>query len=686
MANANVLITGDEKQFVQSLARAEEAERRVEKQMDATGKAGEQAGERTGRAMEKAGRQGKTEFDLLLRELRKTGPEGRKQAAQIEKHLQATGKQGRQSMESIIGKIGQIDPEAAKAAGKADQHFDKAFGGQALAKLTAFAGGFVSVGSAVQTVNRYFEEQVQLMNQAKEAQLNLANAQADAAKNLIGLGELERSELLQDAVASIASETGFSDLSALTTAIGSARSAGGTEEQVVSAVRAAASLTQLTPQNIDEFAGAGIDLARATGVDDAEQNLGLLLTTGTQSRVVDPLALAKELAPAVNNAVAQTSGQDRVEASREAAALFATFTQQSTDVTGAPSRTATIQFSSELGKFFSGLDQELIDARSRLTKLDAKAAPTEAETAERDRLARFIQDAQGMQDSGSLFGRIQALQQNEGIREQFFSREFGEASFKTAFKQLGDATSETSQMVIAAKEAIKADSEVFRAEVQSEATLTPQLRLGMFESQSQANLAIGQQGQTESAQLAQIRNMVTETLRTTQAGGFGNWLDFQTSTMGVNTFGSLQGGTAVEEAFSGLELFQDQAGRLQAGGLVGDEAASFEALSSQSRLLERFISEGAEDLGDEELGSLRRRVQIRRRQTSQRIGQAEQSGLEPAVVEQLKRNDEALRLLGEKLDRIANSTDATAGNTSPALRPPNYSSGLQAGAAGAALP
>lgn len=691
--NANVVLTGDEEQLLRSIMNAAEEERKFEHQLEETGKAGERAGRQIGESMEKAGRRGQTEFDKYLRELRKTGPEGRRQAQAIEKHLQETGKQGRQSVESIVDKLGEIDPEVAKVAKNAQAEFDKvgkagdkAFGSEALAKLTQFGAGFVSFGAIIQTVTQYYDEQVQKMEEAREAQLSLAAAQADAAKNLIGLGELERSELLQGAVSDIAAETGFSDLAGLTTAIGAARSAGGTEQQVVSAVRAAASLTQLTPESIDEYASAGIDLARATGIDDARQNLGLLLSTGTQSRVVDPISLAKELAPAVNNAVAQTSGQDRVEASREAAALFATFSQAATDVTGAPSRTATIQFSSEIGKFFQGLEDEQIKARSRISQLDNKAQMTEAETAERQRLQLFVEQAAQTTDSGSLFGRIESLQQNEGLREQFFSREFGEAQFKNAFRELAETGSATSKMLESSKNAINANVETFQNEVDSEATLTPQLRLGMLQSQSEANLAIGQQGQTEAAQLAQIRNIVIETLRTTRSDGMSGWLDFQGATFGAGRFGSLEGSTSVEEAFSGLELFQDQAGRLQEGGLVGDENASFQALTGQSRLLERFIAEGASDLDSEQLGTLQRRVEIRRRQTARRIDQADQSGLDPSVVQQLERNDEVLRMLAEKLDAIANATNATAGNTSPANRPPNYSAGLSAGAAGAAQP
>lgn len=693
MANATVIITAEEREFLKSLDKMESSEKSLEKSIDAVGRAGKRAGDETGESMERAGRKGITEFDQLLRELRKTGPEGRKQAQAIEKHLQETGKQGRQSVGTIVDRLGDIDPEIRKVAANAQTEFtkvesagDAAFGAGALTKLTSLAGGVVSLGTAVELVNDYYADMVELMNEARDAQIELAASQSDAAKNLLGLSDLQRSTLLQDSVAEIARTTGFSDIGGLTAAIGSARSAGARDDQIVPAVMAAASITQLTPDAIDEYAAAGIDLSRATGVDDVGQNLSLLLSTVPQTRVVNPLDLAKELAPAVNNTVAQTFGQDRVEAAREAAALFSTFSKAATDTTGAPSRTATQDFSRALGDFYRGLDQQQVDARSRIQVLDSKKAPTEADNAERDRLTKFLAESQQVKDSGSLFGRITTLQQNEGLRDQFFSKEFGSGEFKVAFRELADASSLTTQTLLEAKAAIQADTAIFEAEARSQGSLTPQLKLGLMESQSAANLAIGQQGQTEAAQMSQIRKMVVETLRTTQTGGPGNWLDFQASTFGVNAFGTLKGQTPSEEAFSGLELFQQQAVRLQEGGLVGDEIASFRALMDQSRLLESVVSDGAQNLDGAQLQGLQRRIQIQTNQTARRIDQAGPSGLDPAVVEQLRRNNEVLLMLGEKLDQIAGSTNATAGNTSPAKRPPNYSAGLQAGADAAAMP
>lgn len=205
MADANVILTGDERQFLQSLARAEEGERSLEKQIDAVGRAGQEAGNKTGDSMEQAGRRGLSEFDKMLRELRKSGPEGRKQAAAIEKHLQETGKQGRKSVGTIIDRIAEIDPEAAEAAKEMARHmaeqsqvvearlvkmagpFDhfkakakEAFGADSLKAVKGYTAALGAIGAVLAVNTKGFEK---LKEKQAEA-LDSLKAQEDPEKRL----------------------------------------------------------------------------------------------------------------------------------------------------------------------------------------------------------------------------------------------------------------------------------------------------------------------------------------------------------------------------------------------------------------------------------------------------------------------------------------------------------------------
>jgi hypothetical protein len=289
-----------------------------------------------------------------------------------------------------------------------------------------------------------------------------------------------------------------------------------------------------------------------------------------------------------------------------------------------------------------------------------------------------------------LFGRISTLQQNEGLREQFLSKEFGEAAYKTAFQQLTDASSDTAKMLVAARDSISADQTVFRSEVEAESNLTPQLRLGMLDARSRTNLELEAQGRTEGAKLATVRDIVKQTLEISRPSGgtgfeaFGNFVErnasFVTEELGIRN-GRLAGSTAAEEAISGIELLQGRMTGLQFGGLIGDEQATFDALQGQVKLLADFVA------GEARGGSLSP-VEIDR---AQRLatGAVERNRSIPmdevmggrSQIQQYQDNAALLEKLATLLEGIRDNTRPLTNQ-----RPPNYSTGLSAGAAGAAQP
>ena len=151
-----------------------------------------------------------------------------------------------------------------------------------------------------------------------------------------------------DEVPEISRETGFRDLGALTDAIGAAVSAGANRDEARSAVSAAAEISKQTPEAVAGLAPAAVDLRRATGSTDGRENLGFLSLAGTQARVVDPQYLARNLAPALISSVATVTEQNKSEAARQSAAIFAAFSKATGDETGKKTKTATIQFTAQL--------------------------------------------------------------------------------------------------------------------------------------------------------------------------------------------------------------------------------------------------------------------------------------------------------------------------------------------------
>ena len=530
----------------------------------------------------------------VLETLRKGDPIAKQVAATLKRELVDAGEIVERSFEEMIAPLDKIDPKAAEAArrlkseaedaaNKSESVFDK-FGKSAVAKITAIAGAYIGVQEAIQATNRLLREQEDILKDAAEQQMDLAGAQQEAIKNLAGFSIPQQRDLLNTFVPDVAAKTGFSDLKQLTLATGAAGSAGGSFRQIQSAVEESAKLTRLTPEAVDEYASAAIDLSRGTSVDDARTNLGLLVSAGTQSRVVDPEKLARNLPPAVVAGTGTVPQQNKVDASREAASVFGVLSKASTDVTGEMSANATIQLLSRMQEFFGDLPGEIQKAQDklanleqgelssvqeeRLSQLQAKKvaftpevaaeldelrkqdadggrlhrterarlseltamefSPMDAarmkdlETkktqnreefeAERKRLQAQLQQAKRVKDPGTIFGRFQALQQNEALRGEFFSEKFGEQRFRGAFQDLTDRRSPLTQMLFQTKGKIQASPQIFERTVSELGEATPALKLRGSAEAFEARKAARQVGDTEGALLARQRKEVSDVL------------------------------------------------------------------------------------------------------------------------------------------------------------------------------
>ena len=541
-----------------------------------------------------------TQFDNTLSELRKLSPEAAKAAIGIRSEMSLADRQIK--FDGIIAELRKVDPAAAAEAAKLRKTLETPaqsakeswsdFAKSSITKIGGIAAAYVGVQEGVQLVNNYLEEQNALLDKSLQSQLTLAKAQQEAAKNLAAFSTVEQNEVLTAAVPKIALAAGVSDTSAITRALGDSASAGGTNEQVISAVQSAALLNRLTPDKIGTNASAAIDFAKSTGQSDARANLALLVSTGTQSRIEDPKALAESLAPAILNAVKTVPGQSKEDATREAAAIFATLTQASTDKTGNASQTATLDLTSRLSTFFTDFEAEQRNARSELSKLLPKVEEgkaTESEAFRAEQLGSFLSQAASVRDSGTLFGRLETLQQNEGIRDQFFSTEFGQIAFKGAFKQLADSSSDLSQQLQNAKEKIEVDASGFERILNVTSSLTPQLRIANFVEGQKASAEVTDAFSTERAATKAVRDSVSQVLSRNRESGFGGYLS---SFADENTFSSSLGGdTFAEEAVFGISKLRGRLRSLERGGLTDEEKPKALELQQEIERLDSFLRE-----------------------------------------------------------------------------------------------
>ena len=264
---------------------------------------------------------------------------------------------------------------ASKDASDTNEH---TFGAMALTKLTSYVtalAGPAGLTAALGLAKREMEGLIALQAKMHEEQLTVAASQDMLKRNFSGSND-ELRKLLQTAQG-IAGETGVGQ-EVINAALADAISAsGGNVPEAVRAVRMAAQYNASAPEAIPTFAGAMLDMAKATGFEDTVANFGFMRKVGELGRVVDPELQAKNIPRAIVGATIQGA------TSQEAAALFASLGNFGADPLGARTGTAVIALTQQLTQFFDE---------------DSKAKRTGAETT--------TEQIQALQNNTMLFQRF----------------------------------------------------------------------------------------------------------------------------------------------------------------------------------------------------------------------------------------------------------------------------------------
>lgn len=627
--------------------------------------AAEAAGAKIRDELGRAAQYSEGKFADVLDELRKAGPEGKQAADQLRKHLVSAGEIAEKSMHDIVAELEKISPEAAKA-GRAivsnieegDSMF-KNFGKNAVAEITAMAGAYIGVQEAVQVVNDYLQSQRDLIREAAEAQKELAKSQQDATKNLSALSPDERKALLA-AAPGIAQQSGFGDISAITDALGTVASTGLNDPaKIADIVRQTARLERLTPENLAASAAGAADVMSKTGLQDIREALALISDTGAESLVGDPAKLAANLPKALAAAAATAPNQAKSETARQGAAIFAQATVVGDDAMGNSSATFTIDLLTRMDKFFSDLSEEQVKARSKIELIDRKiekGKDTEADRLNKGKLSDFLTASEGITDPGTIFGRLQILQQSATLASQFQGESgFGEKQFQPFLKALLDGQSETATNVNSAFGRIGASVDKFETVAKEIQAGTPQAVIATADAQLKGTIAASQVGNTEGAALSKVREIAVETAKQT-SGGITDYF----ASFGLGS-GILPGSTAAEEGLASILRMESEIANLQADSVTQQEAAKIQTLQSGITNTSDLL------LGLSSLGAISPSGanQARNRLTSP-------GGLEQGIGEFLAVNPEVFNRLATLLETIAANTqnaakagETTATNTTP---------------------
>ncbi len=403
MATQIVELTGDEAKLLRSLEKVIQKQLEYERKLKDTGEAGEKAGTAIGESLSKVEKEANKAMFGMIADLRKLGPDGEAAAAAVKKHLATVGGAGTKSINEILASMEKLDPASAEIAkgvaegfksaatatgtgftdaaedtktawDKVHEHLGLQFTG-----LGVLAGG---LATSVTLVSQELERQQRLIQEGREAHLDVAGAQQEAFKNLAGFRKDEQLILLEEVVSEIQKETGFQSRKDLTLAVGAAGSADAKFEEIPKAVRAAARVTALKPDEVDEFTMAAVNIGKVTGLGP-EEAINLLLTAGGKALVKDPGDVAKSLPTSMLNTVNNAAPNvDRKEEAISAAALYGLSTDAGGDTTGQSSQTnvATVtQYLDELWQVGNkALNKELETTEGKLKAQEEKVKSMQA--------------------------------------------------------------------------------------------------------------------------------------------------------------------------------------------------------------------------------------------------------------------------------------------------------------------
>ncbi|MFY7751815.1 MAG: hypothetical protein ACOVQU_08450, partial [Exiguobacterium acetylicum] len=336
-----------------------------------------------------------------------------------------------------------------------------------------------------------------------------------------------------EAAKALQAEIGFSDQSKIAEAVGTGYSASGDLGKTMSAVRAAAQLTRLTPDELPTVASGALDAARGTGIADAAVNLSFLGDVGALARVEDPAQLARTLAPTLSSGVATVPTQNKQDAAKEIGSIFSELNQFATDTQGDSTRTATVTLLAKLEEFFRDTSEEAIKIQDKIAPLERKLnAPAKRgkkagllpeEQRELDALRAELASISTLKDSGTVLGRIDQIRQDPELKKRFFENDFGEAAFKGGFRQLfedGPLLNKVRQN----KSVLNFDTKNYNQTVAELETVSPEIRAA---SEAARTKTILEQlaNSPDAASISSMRALTQDALIRNRRGMIGGALD-----------------------------------------------------------------------------------------------------------------------------------------------------------------
>lgn len=294
--------------------------------------------------------------------------------------------------------------------------------------LGRMAAGYASIQGAVNLANKEIQQHIKLQLEASNAQQGMAKPRADLLQNL---GNISPAELkkVQAGIDKLAVQ-GLGSRETLTSAYGALVSASPnlTNEKRLETMQVA---TQFSPQpeNVEATAAGLADMSKVTGSDNPMENLGVLQSAQSKSRIIRAPALLKNVIPAAIN-IRQFG-----DSPEEALALPLALGNAVNDASGEQTRTASQQGAGQLHEFFS---DEAIRGRA------LKGLQREASLGDFDKQDNALRESFGefMRSHGSKAtaykDQFEAFKKDQALQDEYFAN---------YLKQHGAAADNTRQRI-----------------------------------------------------------------------------------------------------------------------------------------------------------------------------------------------------------------------------------------------
>ncbi|MCC9603498.1 hypothetical protein LOC67_23360 [Stieleria sp. JC731] len=302
--------------------------------------------------------------------LRMAGPEGEKAADAIVDAMQRAGRLSASAIDKIFAPLDPSNTALSGAMTDIRNTVEKntnetntlmqQMSDNAVRHIGGAMATYIGIDQAIQGVTNTLREQQELLDGMKNKHISVGEAQSAAASNFAGLNAADRKSLQETIPFEMQRKYDLSEIGLSSTILagGVGISAGGTVDQVKSAIDVATRMNLFKQDQIDETTSGLVSIGQNLGLKGegfAEKSANFLLNVKRMSRIEDDEQLVKDF-PALLASASVNAGKGKgAQSAIEAASAFTLVSQLVNDKRGEATVTNLVNLDSKMAEFFTGM-------------------------------------------------------------------------------------------------------------------------------------------------------------------------------------------------------------------------------------------------------------------------------------------------------------------------------------------